>query len=50
MGDEAIDRRFDAVSECKFSKNVFQMTLDGGRADAQSECYLLISLCRRNES
>jgi hypothetical protein len=34
VGDESIDRRFNAIFEFEFSKNVFQMTLDGGRTDA----------------
>jgi hypothetical protein len=34
MRDGAADRRFEAVSECEFSKNVFEMTLAGAGGDS----------------
>jgi hypothetical protein len=39
---QAVDRRFDAVSQPELAENFFHMALDGGGADAQ--VYVAISL------
>ena len=31
----SVDRRFDPVSQTEFAQDIFQMTLDGCRADAK---------------
>jgi hypothetical protein len=46
---QGVDRRFHPIPEAELSKDIFQMTLDRGRADPQIRGNFFVSLCARYE-